>query len=44
MARNPRNYPEIMTSAESGRPMVRGEKLLSFVVKGRRFDYRQPGW
>jgi len=33
-----------MISPESGRPMVRGEKLLSFEIQGRTFHYRQPGW
>jgi HTH-type transcriptional regulator/antitoxin MqsA len=44
MAKNPRNYPDTMISPESGRPMVRGEKLVSFKVQGRTFRYRQPGW
>jgi HTH-type transcriptional regulator/antitoxin MqsA len=44
MARNPRNYPETMASPESGRPMYRGEKLVSLTVEGKRFQYRQPGW
>ena len=44
MARRPRNYPETILSAESGRPMRRGEKVLSFKVDGRTFSYRQPGW
>src|SRR5271170_4202651 len=44
MPKNPRDYPDTMTSAESGRPMIRGEKLLSFKIKGQRFEYRQPGW
>jgi hypothetical protein len=33
-----------MISPESGRPMVRGEKLVSFETQGRSFQYRQPGW
>jgi HTH-type transcriptional regulator / antitoxin MqsA len=44
MAKNPRNYPDVMPSPESGRPMVRGEKLVSFKVGGKIFHYRQPGW
>lgn len=44
MARNPRNYPETMASPESGRPMFRGEKLVSVSVEGQTFRYRQPGW
>jgi len=44
MARNPRNYPATMASSESGRPMVRGEKLVSLQVNGKTFQYRQPGW
>ncbi len=44
MARKPRNYPETMPSAESGRPMTRGEKLLTIKVQGRPYSYKQPGW
>ncbi len=44
MAKTPRNYPETMASAESGRPMVRGEKLVTLKVEGQTFEYRQPGW
>jgi HTH-type transcriptional regulator/antitoxin MqsA len=44
MAKTPRNYPETMTSPESGRPMVRGEKLVKLKVDGQTFEYRQPGW
>ena len=44
MARTPRNYPETMASPESGRPMVRGEKLVTLRVDGKTFEYRQPGW
>jgi len=44
MAKNPRNYPETMPSAESGRPMSRGEKLVSFKIGNREFSYMQPGW
>jgi len=44
MAKNPRNYPDKMTSQESGRPMKRGEKLVSFKIGSRTFKYKQPGW
>jgi HTH-type transcriptional regulator / antitoxin MqsA len=44
MRRNPREYPDTMTSPESGRPMVRGEKMVSFNIQGKPFQYRQPGW
>jgi len=44
MAKTPRDYPETMASPESGRPMVRGEKLVTLTVDGKRFEYRQPGW
>jgi HTH-type transcriptional regulator / antitoxin MqsA len=33
-----------MLSAESGRPMTRGEKRVSFKVGDRVFWYNQPGW
>jgi HTH-type transcriptional regulator/antitoxin MqsA len=44
MARTPRDYPETMISPDSGRPMVRGEKLLTLSIDGQTFHYRQPGW
>ena len=44
MPANPRNYSDTMPSAESGRPMTRGEKLVTFEVEGRAFTYSQPGW
>ena len=44
MAKNPRNYPDTMPGAESGRPMTRGEKLVSLNIEGQTFTYRQPGW
>jgi HTH-type transcriptional regulator / antitoxin MqsA len=44
MRKNPRNYPDTMPSAESGRPMMRGEKLVSFKIGKREFKYNQPGW
>jgi len=44
MKKNPRDYPDTMPSAESGRLMTRGEKLVSFKLEGKSFTYRQPGW
>ncbi len=44
MRKNPRDYPETMPSAESGRPMTRGEKEVTLTVEGKRFTYCQPGW
>jgi len=44
MAKNPRNYPDTLASSESGRPMMRGEKLVTFKIEGRAFEYKQPGW
>jgi HTH-type transcriptional regulator / antitoxin MqsA len=44
MTQNPRNYPDTITSAESGRPMTRGEKERTITVDGRKFTYLQPGW
>ena len=44
MVKNPRNYPDTIPSAESGRPMTRGEKLVTFKIEGRAFTYKQPGW
>jgi len=44
MGNNPRNYPDTMPSAESGRPMTRGEKLVSFEIAGETYSYFQPGW
>src|ERR1700730_3164303 len=44
MTKTPRNYTATMPSAESGRPMTRGEKLVTFKVEGRAFTYKQPGW
>lgn len=41
---NPRRYPDTMPSAESGRPMTRGEKEITFTVEGKDFTYLQPGW
>jgi HTH-type transcriptional regulator/antitoxin MqsA len=44
MAANPKDYPDTMISAESGRPMTRGEKLVTFKIEGRVYAYKQPGW
>ena len=33
-----------MPSPESGRPMTRGEKLVSFKLSGKTYTYLQPGW
>ena len=44
MAKNPRNYPDTLASPESGRPMTRGEKEVTFTVGGKSFTYSQPGW
>jgi len=41
---NPRSYPDIITSAETGRPMRRGVKMLTIEVDGFRYTYPQPGW
>jgi HTH-type transcriptional regulator/antitoxin MqsA len=42
--KNPRDYPETMPSAESGRLMTRGEKEVSFTIEGKKYTYLQPGW
>ena len=41
---NPRDYPDIIQSAESGRPLHRGVKRLTITVDGEDFTYGQPGW
>ena len=41
---NPRDYPDVIQSAESGRPLRRGVKMLTISVDGRPFTYGQPGW
>jgi HTH-type transcriptional regulator / antitoxin MqsA len=41
---NPRDYPDVIQSAESGRPLRRGVKLLTINVEGEPFTYGQPGW
>lgn len=42
--RNPRNYPDMIQSAESGRPLFRGVKMLTINIDGQSFNYEQPGW
>jgi hypothetical protein len=44
VTKNPRNYPDTLRSAESGRSMVRGEKQVTFTLDGQKFTYMQPGW
>jgi HTH-type transcriptional regulator / antitoxin MqsA len=44
MGNNPRHYPNTIPSSESGRPMTRGEKLVSFEIEGKTYTYWQPGW
>jgi HTH-type transcriptional regulator / antitoxin MqsA len=44
MPKNPRQYPDTMPSAESGRPMARGEKEVALTIDGKTFTYLQPGW
>ncbi len=41
---NPRDYPDTIQSAESGRPLRRGVKRLTISVDGHDFSYGQPGW
>ena len=41
---NPRNYPDTIQSAESGRPLRRGVKMLTINADGQPFTYGQPGW
>src|SRR5436190_9008338 len=41
---NPRDYPDVIESSESGRPLRRGVKVLTINVDGRPFTYGQPGW
>ena len=44
MGKNPRDYPDTIPGAESGRPMTRGEKQVSFKIEGKTYSYLQPGW
>jgi len=41
---NPRDYPDEIQSAETGRPLRRGVKMLTINVDGHTFKYGQPGW
>jgi len=41
---NPRNHPDEIRSAESGRPLKRGVKMVTIHVDGHPFTYGQPGW
>jgi HTH-type transcriptional regulator/antitoxin MqsA len=41
---NPRDYPDEIQSAESGRPLRRGVKMLTINAEGHPFTYGQPGW
>jgi len=41
---NPRNYADTIESAETGRPLHRGVKMLTITVDGHPFTYGQPGW
>jgi HTH-type transcriptional regulator / antitoxin MqsA len=41
---NPRDYPDVIVSAESGRPLHRGVKIMTIDVDGSAFTYGQPGW
>lgn len=36
---NPRDYPDMIKSAESGRTLRRGVKMLTITVDGRPFTY-----
>jgi hypothetical protein len=40
---NPRDYPDTITSAESGRTLRRGVKVLTIEADGVPFTYGQPG-
>ena len=41
---NPRDYPDVIQSAESGRLLHRGVKMLTIEIGGQPFTYGQPGW
>jgi HTH-type transcriptional regulator/antitoxin MqsA len=41
---NPRDYPDEIPSAESGRTLRRGVKMMTITVDGQPFTYGQPGW
>jgi HTH-type transcriptional regulator/antitoxin MqsA len=41
---NPRDYPDVIVSAETGREMRRGIKMRTITVGGFKYRYPQPGW
>src|SRR5438105_13014604 len=41
---NPRDHADVIQSAQSGRPLRRGVKMLTITVDGEAFTYGQPGW
>jgi HTH-type transcriptional regulator/antitoxin MqsA len=41
---NPRDYPDTIQSAETGRVLRRGVKMLTINFDGEAFTYGQPGW
>jgi hypothetical protein len=41
---SPRGYPDVIASAESGRPLQRGVKMLTIDVGGQKFTFGQPEW
>jgi hypothetical protein len=41
---NPRNYPDEIESAETGRTLRRGVKMMTINVDGHAFTYGQTGW
>jgi hypothetical protein len=41
---HPRDYPDTIQSAETGRLLRRGVKMLTIDAGGVPFTYGQPGW
>nr|WP_294550439.1 hypothetical protein [uncultured Rhodopila sp.] len=41
---HPRDYPDTIQSAETGRPLRRGVKMLTIDAGGVPFTCGQPGW
>ena len=41
---NPRDYPDEIQSAETGRPLRRCVMMLTITIGDRPFTYGQPGW
>ena len=41
---NPRDYPDVIDSAETGQAASPGVKMLTITVDGQLFTYGQPGW